>query len=339
MWVAFSDPDEKIRRSAAHVLKWVLIFIAARPEVRNELYTKILDEIVKNLVQEKPDARLHGTLLALSALIENVHGFLVRISLNQCLMLQVVRFDEVTDAVLHLKDHKALPVKRCVDIVWELIVISAVMSIIPKLAKISPVRFSEKHLRPLAEYLLTNMNKERSTCLVAVGELTTVLRSKLLYSLFTGFGRQSVAFSIHNIRLCCTSIICFGVLETVTARFTGCLSVRYLRSRISRWRCRKSNPHYRLYVWAHVIYNNILAHLSELHFSESLLKMLTVVVKKIHVPVLRKRIDAYLLRTAKQMLMTPSQVYDARAKVMRMLRVVNSLEITCRARRTDSFGA
>lgn len=78
MWVALSDPDEKIRRRACRVLKWVLIFIAARAEVRNTMYTKILDEIVRNLRSpDRQDAKLHGTLLALSTLIENVHGFLV----------------------------------------------------------------------------------------------------------------------------------------------------------------------------------------------------------------------------------------------------------------------
>lgn len=49
------------------------------------------------------------------------------------------------------------------------------MSIIPKLAKINPNRFAGKHLRPLADYLLHNITKERSTCLVAIGELTTVV--------------------------------------------------------------------------------------------------------------------------------------------------------------------
>jgi hypothetical protein len=47
---------------------------------------------------------------------------------------------------------------------------------------------------------------------------------------------------------------------------------------------------------------NLLASLTDLHFSESLLKALRVIVKKIHVPVLRRKINAYLLRTSRQIL-------------------------------------
>eukprot|EP01127_Copromyxa_protea_P022122 TRINITY_DN7809_c0_g1_i1.p1 TRINITY_DN7809_c0_g1~~TRINITY_DN7809_c0_g1_i1.p1 ORF type:complete len:2505 (+),score=361.67 TRINITY_DN7809_c0_g1_i1:42-7556(+) len=276
MWVALSDPDEKIRRSTSHVLKWVLIFIAAR-ENHNNLYNTISDEIVKNLTIERQDAKLHGTLLALSTLIENVDGFLSK------------RFDEVTEAVLHLKDHKTIPIKR------------AVMSIVPRLAKLNPERFAEKHLRSLADYLVANLGKERSTCLIAIGELSTVLGEKVFSLVFSTFDLVVLPlFSSPSWK---------QVQPVLPSAYEFIISVvqalgESVATQIS----------------------TIVSALSDLHFSEGLLKALRVVMKNISAPAVRKKINSYLIRTARQILVVPSS-YDSSKRKPEEAQVILAMNV------------
>ncbi|KAL2912121.1 phosphatidylinositol kinase-related protein kinase tor1 [Polyrhizophydium stewartii] len=149
IWVGLRDQKVSIREAAAQSLSECLALVQVREnQNRRHWYKRIFEEAQRGLRMSSSDA-IHGSLLALSSL------------LNQAPKFVDGRYTEVCEIVLRYREHRDHLLRQ------------TIISIIPDLAKFDPEQFVGQYLASSITYLLAQIRRERerTAAFLAIGRV------------------------------------------------------------------------------------------------------------------------------------------------------------------------
>ncbi|KAL2916207.1 phosphatidylinositol kinase-related protein kinase tor1 [Polyrhizophydium stewartii] len=158
IWVDLRDQKVSIREAAAQSLGECLALVQVREyQESSRLRKRIFDEVQRGLRMSSSDA-IHGSLLALSSL------------LNQAPKFVDGRYTEVCEIVLRYREHRDHLLRQ------------TIISIIPDLAKFDPEQFVGQYLASSITYLLAQIRRERerTAAFLAIGRVGVTVGSSII---------------------------------------------------------------------------------------------------------------------------------------------------------------
>jgi len=164
VWVALGDRSEAVRYRAREALSACMDDIAKRKlRWRQQCYERIYETARGGMLKFDRSSLTHGSLLAVGELLDKAREFMVK------------QFTDTAELVLRTVNHASASKHQYIR--------HAVIHLLPRLALISPNRFSKQYLRTGVEYVIASLRNNtaaRPVCFRSLGMLAKAVGPEIV---------------------------------------------------------------------------------------------------------------------------------------------------------------